>query len=138
MTVNITLKTRQEQNGETDEVTLSALGTLTADGDTYTLRYTEPTENGGTAVCVTAAHRVTVQRRGETASTLIFAAGERHACPYETPYGVLTLYTACDELQNELTAAGGRVYAAYQLDTGDPREPIGQCTMEILVEEVAE
>lgn len=139
MKVEVWLTTCQQQDGETDENRLKAVGTLTTTADGMRLCYHEPACDGakGAAVCLTASpERLTLERQGEMQSYMVFVPDKRCPCRYCTPYGELRLYTLCTALECTLTAGGGRVFAAYQLEMGEGA-PV-ECTMEITVKEVSE
>lgn len=139
MKVQVWLTTCQRQDGDADENRLKAVGTLTAEADGVRLRYDEPACDGadGAAVCLTASpERLVLERQGETRSHMLFVPGKRCRCRYYTPYGELHLHTLCTALECTLAADGGRVFAAYRLETGAGLP--AECTMEITVKEVSE
>ncbi len=137
--VRVQLTTAQQQDGDMTTTETTAIGCLSAEGNTIQLRYTEPPceESAGATVCVTAMPaRVTIERCGEFRSRLLFVPGQRCLCSYDTPYGSLSLHTQCQRLENEWRVDGGRLFIAYAMETG-AAEPLS-CTAEFLVEEVSE
>lgn len=139
MKVQVWLTTCQRQDGETNESGLEAVGTLTTEADSVRLCYDEPACDGadGAAVCLTVSpERLVLERQGEMQSRMVFVPDKRCLCRYYTPYGELRLHTVCTALECTLTANGGRVFAAYQLEMGEGTPT--ECTMEITVKEVSE
>ncbi len=139
MNVQVRLITRQEADGDIQETVIESVGTLTAQGDALALRYTEPkTEEAyGADVRMTVwPERTLIERRGPISSHMPLASDQRQPWRYETPYGTMELPVLCTELENALTAEGGRLAAVYVVET--PGEPRGiDCSMEILVEGVS-
>ncbi len=139
MKKQITLITRQTQDGEVAETKLTATGTWETTPNGRLLRYREPPseEAAGAAVCITFhEQRLLVERQGETRSRLLFVPGKRQLCRYDTPYGAIPMHATCTVLQQEIGKHGGRAFAAYQLELGES-EPLA-CTMEILVKDVSQ
>ena len=132
---------RREEDGNA-ETRFTAVGILDETEAGLRLRYVEPPsaedENDGAAVCTTVSgDRVVIERQNATLhSRMLFEAGQRHPCRYDTLYGGLDLHIVCDELKNELTTHGGCLFIRYRLDTPgvEPLETI----LEITLKEVSE
>lgn len=135
MNVQVQLITRQEADGDIQENVIESVGTLVAENGSLVLRYTEPkTEDAyGADVCMTVwPERALIERRGPISSHMPLALHQRHPWRYETPYGTMEMPVLCTATENTLTAAGGRYFAVYRVET--PGEPRGlECSMEINV-----
>ena len=133
------LTRRREEDGDT-ETRFTAVGILDETEEGLRLRYVEPPsdEEDGAAVRITASgDRATIERQNPTLhSRMLFEQGQRHACRYDTLYGGLDLHLVCDELINELTPRGGRLFIRYRLDT--PGAPPLETILEITLKEVSE
>ena len=119
----IRIKSRIEQDGETEQIELMTRGSFTLREGSYyiTYRETETTgyEGNVTTLKIAAdASRVALLRFGPQASQLIIEKGVRHVCHYETGVGALTLGVAADEIRCQLTDAGGQAFFSYTLDDG--------------------
>ena len=51
-----------------------------------------------------------------SATRLILEEGKRHYCQYDTGYGMLTIGTYAQEIDNRLDDHGGTVHIRYTLD----------------------
>ena len=140
MKAAITLITRQTDNGDTQETRMEAAGLLLERGGEVSLRYIEPkTEDGtGASVRVTLdGARAMMERTGPITALMPLECGREQVWHYDTPYGKMKFLVRCTELYNEMTANGGRFFAAYTVDTAGSTEGMA-CTMEFLVKEVQE
>lgn len=99
MNVNISLRSIQRMDGDTETTTMTAPGTLELLSDGARLCYTESPQDGGAAVTVMVRGAQTIiERRGEISSRIVLEEGRRHGCRYETPYGLLTLHAQARRL----------------------------------------
>ncbi len=119
----ICIKSRIEQDGETDAIELMTRGSFTAREGSYYVTYKE-TETTGYEGCVTTlkfaadGSRVAMLRFGPQGSQLIIEKGRRSLCHYETGYGSLTLGVTADEIDCGLGPEGGAARFSYLLDGG--------------------
>ncbi len=140
MKAEITLITRQTDNGDTQENRIDTTGLLIERGGDLTLRYTEPKteDGGGSSVRVTLENtRILMERTGPITARMPLENGRRQPWKYDTPYGAMEFSVLCTAFHNEMTAKGGRFFAAYTVDTAGNTEGMA-CTMEFLVKEVQE
>lgn len=61
-------------------------------------------------------HMVTMQRTGGLRSRLTVEKGQRHMSHYDTGYGELLVGVFGEQIQNQISAAGGRLYMRYTID----------------------
>lgn len=99
MEVQISLRSVQRMDGDTETTEMTARGTLELLSDGARLYYTESPQDGGAAVTVLVSGAQTIiERRGEISSQIVLEEGRRHRCRYETPYGLLTLHAQAQQL----------------------------------------
>lgn len=136
--VNVQLTTRQGEGETRSETRMAAVGSLEQTENGLVLCYIEPPQEDGSRAHVRMTlrpQRVFLERGGEFSSRMVFEPGRRCLCQYDTPYGALVLHTRCRELENTVSKYGGRLYVAYDLESG--AEQTENCMMEILIEEVS-
>lgn len=99
MEVQVSLRSVQRMDGDTQTTEMTARGTLELLSDGARLCYTELPQDGGAAVTVLVRGVQTIiERRGEISSQIVLEERKRHRCRYETPYGLLTLYAQAQQL----------------------------------------
>ena len=59
---------------------------------------------------------VSILREGSVSTALVFEAGKRHHCVYETPYFPIELCVNTLSLENKLTYEGGYFTAEYLVE----------------------
>ena len=133
----IRIKSRIEQDGETEQVELMTRGSFTMrDGSYYiTYRETETTgyEGDVTPLKIAAdSSRVAMRRLGPQASQLVIEKGRRNLGHYETGYGSVTLGVTADGIECGLTPKGGAARFSYLLD-GDVSTLISKNSLEVTV-----
>lgn len=64
---------------------------------------------------------ISVLRDGSISTALVFEAGARHICAYETPYMPLELCVTTTTLENNLSYEGGRLELDYVIESGGER-----------------
>lgn len=119
----IQIEGTMEQEGDTDTVRLMTRGSFVKRNNSYVICYEETEATGYkgniTTLQVEAAEKVSMLRSGSAPSQLVIERGRRHVCHYDSGYGVLSLGVAADEIENKLTADGGKLVFSYTLDSGD-------------------
>ena len=136
----IRIKSRIEQDGETEQIELMTRGSFTLREGSYyiTYRETETTgyEGNVTTLKIAAdASRVAMLRFGPQASQLVIEKGRRNLCHYETGYGSVTLGVTADGIECGLTPKGGTARFSYLLD-GDVSTLISKNSLEVTVTHV--
>lgn len=117
MDVDISLCAIQRMDGDTDTTTMTARGTLELLSDGARLSYTESPQDGGAVVTVLVRSGQTIiERRGEISSQIVLEEGKRHACRYETPYGLLTLHAQARQLVFSNEGSTALLRAVYLLE----------------------
>ncbi len=136
----IRIKSRIEQDGETEQVELMTRGSFALRGGSYyiTYRETETTGYEGNVTTLKIAadsSRVAMLRFGPQASQLVIEKGRRNLCHYETGYGSVALGVTADGIQCDLSPKGGTARFSYLLD-GDVSTVISQNSLEVTVTHV--
>lgn len=117
MNVNISLRSVQRVDGETQTSEMIASGTMERLSEGMRLCYTESPQDGGATVTVTVRGAQTIiERRGEILSQLLLEEGKRHLCRYETPYGKLILHTQAEQLMFSDIGQTAILRAVYTLE----------------------
>lgn len=117
MNVTISLRSIQRMDGDTETAEMTARGTLDMLADGARLCYTESPQDGGAAVTVLVGHAQTIiERCGEISSRIVLEEGKRHACRYETPYGLLTLHAQARQLVFSNVGNTALLRAVYTLE----------------------
>ncbi len=106
--------------GEADITELTALGTLKKEDDGLTVTYDDSMSvgiNGVTAkLKAFNSGLVTIERDGVLEHKLTVEKDKRHLCLYTTPYGNMTVGVFGEEIENNLTENGGKLFMKYSLD----------------------
>lgn len=116
MRVRITITGEQRLDGAREQVCQTADGRLSVTAGRWTLTYRDP-DTCRPTVLRGGAGEWTVSHPG-SGTPLCLRPGQRTACEYPTPCGILPVQATARELRGRLTAAGGTVEAVYTLDFG--------------------
>lgn len=119
--VLITIKGKSYANGQDADITeLLAVGTLSCNEDSLSLTYDDSMGMGVKGVtAILKAYNggmVTIERTGVLEHKLMVEKDKRHLCLYKTPYGDMTLGVFGEEVKNNLTKDGGKLFMRYSLD----------------------
>lgn len=117
--VIISLKGRQTDGGEKEEIELVTEGSYYKKGGNYYVTYkeTEVTGMEGTTTTLKIEdNKVTMMRFGQNNSQLIFEKGQRHLCCYETDFGAFTIGVTSNKVDIDVTENGGEISAVYQIE----------------------
>lgn len=110
---------QQTMDGQSETIEMDVVGELSQTEDGFLLTYTEydeETNRCDTTVRVTGQNTVSVTRRGNFCSEMLFEAGKRGSFAYGTPYGTLTMGLYTKSVDNALRADGGRLRFCYSTD----------------------
>lgn len=121
MDVKITVIGVQQIDGQTDTTEMTTMGTLTADGDGYKVRYAESAATGLDNTVTTlniTPQAVIMERTGAHAGLLVLELKKRHSCSYATPVGNVMLGVYTESLTERFSETGGVVEVSYTLDVG--------------------
>ncbi len=118
--VYISIKGRQEySDDETDTEVVTAGRFYNKDGKYY-LTYTEGELSGmeecNTTLKISPDNTVTMMRRGNTSTHMIFEEGRCHIGHYETPYGDFTISVTANSVNVDLSDNGGIIDIDYIMD----------------------
>ena len=120
--VLITLNSNAYRDNEADEpVTMIPYGTLSIQGEKYTVDYDETLDENLPAQHVSLileGDSMIMNREGDYSTQMIFTRGGRYEGQYFTPYGTMELAVFCNRLKWELSENGGSIVLSYQMDIG--------------------
>ena len=118
--VVISIKGMQKYEGTPpDAMELVTKGSLTREGESYTLSYQESELTGleGTLTTIQVdGEQVTLMRIGEFNSQLVFQEGRRHLSVYNTPYGAMSVGVHTRHLLTQLSDQGGDIEVDYSIE----------------------
>ena len=116
----ISIKGKQETDGETGEVELTTVGSYIQKGNSRYILYKEYTEakgKPGTSILkIEGNSKVTLIRGDGDNTRLILEKGKRHLCQYDTGFGSMTVGVFTSRLDSKLNDEGGSLNISYTLD----------------------
>lgn len=131
--VTIRLQSRQTMDGETLTADQTLRGTLTPEGEGWTLSYREGADSGlgdtVTFLTVTPG-KVVLERRGEVVCRMVFRSGRRYLTDYATPYGSFPLELVARDVESTLEDGRGRLYLRYGLRLGEGSMGVNRLELE--------
>ncbi|MBQ4598845.1 MAG: DUF1934 domain-containing protein [Clostridia bacterium] len=113
---------KESVSGNTECTTLTTDCTVADKGGRLEIEYEESEitgmEGSKTKVIVDKDNPslVSILREGAVSTALVFEAGKRHHCVYETPYFPIELCVNTLSLENKLTYEGGYFTAEYLVE----------------------
>ena len=111
----------REEEDAPEETELLTEGMLVSTSTQVEVRYSETEQSGmlGTTTKISFDREnpglVSLTRRGEVTTVMIFEAGKRHMCLYSTPFGSLNICVQTLAVQNRI-AEEGSLYLDYLLE----------------------
>ena len=128
----MTLVSRQNIEGEREEIAMTALADFEGSEDDYFISYTD--EEGDLAGCVTTLHvengnRVTMTRDGDYSSHMIIEKNVRHVSQNVTPYGMLAFGISALEVDSRVKDGNGTLQFKYTTDVD--MHPLGEIELNI-------
>ena len=118
--VYISITGTQELDGEKDSVEMTTEGKFYNKDGKYYLCYTEGELSGlekcSTTLKISPDGIITMLRRGQTNTQLVFEKGQRHTGHYETPYGDFTISVMANEVNFSIDDSGGNIDIDYIMD----------------------
>lgn len=117
----ISIKGRQNVDGQVGEVELTTLGSYVKRGPYRFIVYKEYMSGNDTSqktsiLKIEGNSCLTLMRRGGDSTRLILENGKRHLCQYDTDYGNLMIGIFTSHLDTTLDDAGGKLDVSYTLD----------------------
>lgn len=128
----MTLISRQNIEGEREEIEMTALADFEGSEDDYFISYTD--EEGDLAGCVTTLHvengnRITMTRQGDYSSHMIIEKNIRHVSQNVTPYGMLAFGISALEVDSRVKDGNGTLKFKYTTDVD--MHPLGEIEFNI-------
>ncbi len=118
--VYISIKGSQEIDGESDSTEMTTCGRFYNKDGKYYISYNEGEISGfekcRTTIKVSPEGTVTMMRRGQTNTHMIFENGQRHIGHYETPYGDFTISVMTNSVNVSIDDKGGNIDIDYIMD----------------------
>lgn len=118
--VLIKLTSIQTVDGESTQTELITSGTLEQFENGYVISYDESEATGfsgsTTTITIKGNDWASIDRHGNSNSSLIVERGTKHHCHYGTPFGDFTIGIYANSIINELTGDGGQLYLKYTVD----------------------
>lgn len=114
----IIVKNKQTIDTETDTIEELAYGSYDEKNGKQYIRYkTETDEENGSisSIIILDGDSLTIKRRGNVNSSMVYRAGKKHAFPYETPYGIIDMEIETDRLISVVDENGGTIELVYTL-----------------------
>ena len=102
-----------------DGFQLLTSGELIALPDGYLIRYEETLDESAPPTRVELSLKegfVTMRRRGEMDTHLVFRKGQRYESQYITPFGAIDMAIFCTRMRHGRDNQGGFLHLQYQLD----------------------
>lgn len=134
--VMIRIKGTQGTGDDVSVTEFMSEGTLKRVGEKTVISYFDnavlDNQSIKTVLTANGEDSITLERTGAIRSKLFIQKGSRNNCYYSVPEGNLTLGIYGKEIENSMTASGGRIKMTYTLDT-DMRL-ISENTVEISIE----
>ncbi|MBP1582038.1 MAG: DUF1934 domain-containing protein [Oscillospiraceae bacterium] len=120
--VDITIRSAQVMDGESDEMELSTLGSLYEKDGLHYLSYDESEVTGfeghSTVLKLGPGRCVTMNRYGKANSKLIIELDECNSCLYNTEFGSMDIDVRGRQHELSILEGSGRLFLAYTLDLG--------------------
>ncbi|MBE6903865.1 MAG: DUF1934 domain-containing protein [Ruminococcaceae bacterium] len=76
---------------------------------------------------------IIITKNGPYKTQLILENGKRHHCPYNTPFGMMTMGINTQEINDGLTKQGGNLFVSYELEINHNTASVNK--LEITVKE---
>lgn len=137
--VLIDIKGTQSVDGSDDVIELTTVGKMNIIGGKTYLKYDDCTSSDGEGISclIKIDHKdnsVIMQRSGVFNSRMYIKKGQRHTCHYETVGGTLTMGIFGENIKDEITPDGGRLFMSYTIDVNYGM--LSRNSVEIKVKEV--
>ncbi len=118
--VYISIKGHQDYSDDKNCMEVTTEGKFYNKDGKYYLCYTEGEMSGmeecSTTLKISPDNTVTMMRRGNTNTHMIFEEGQCHIGHYETPYGDFTISVTANSVNVEIDENGGKIDIDYIMD----------------------
>ena len=128
----ISVLTKQEIEGEKEELEVMTKASLTLNGNDYVISYTEEEEDGSqsvTTLVVENGNQITVNREGIISTHMILRKGTRSLSHHVTPYGAFSMGIEATVIESEMKENGGILRFSYLTDV--EMKPLGEIEFDI-------
>ncbi len=114
----ISISNRQSSNDLSENTELISEGKFYRSGDKFYIFYSESDteETSACSVMITVEKdKVTMSRKGEFSSKMVYKEGLTDSVSYHTPFGDMLMMLKTEKVVNELTELGGNLRLCYKL-----------------------
>ena len=128
----ISVLTRQEIDGEKEELEIMTKATLKGEEDDYVITYKEREEDGSeseTVLQVKNKNHIIVSREGTISTHLELNVGVRNISHHVTPYGAFSMGVHCVSIESDMSENGGFLRFRYMTDL--EMSPLGEIEFDI-------
>lgn len=128
----ISVLTKQEIEGEKEELEVMTKASLIRNGNDYVISYTEEEEDGSQSVTtleVENGNKITVNREGIISTHMILRKGTRSLSHHVTPYGAFSMGIEATVIESEMNEDGGILRFSYLTDV--EMKPLGEIEFDI-------
>lgn len=135
----ISVLTRQEIEGEKEELEIMTRATLKGEKNDYTIIYKEQEEDGSeseTTLRVEDESRITVSREGTISTHLTLKKDVRTLSHHVTPYGAFSMGILCVNVESDMTENGGGLRFRYMTDI--EMNPLGEIEFDITLSPIVQ
>ena len=117
----LTIFNHHSLNGEKTESKVNATGDFHWDGDngSFKIVYKEELEEAVeslTTIDFRDMEHISISRSGPLSPNLELVKNKAKECKYETPFGDIAMIVTTDEIKSNVTAEGGTLEIAYNID----------------------
>lgn len=130
----ISLKTIQDVDGDNDVIELKTFGKFGEKNGKFYIIY-EETEltgfQGSTTTIKIDDDTVTMIRRGNVNSKMVFRNGEKRLCTYNTPYGIMPVAVEPRNLSCDMGNDGGNLKIEYILDINNSQFCVNKLNLNV-------
>lgn len=128
----ISVLTRQEIEGEKEELEIMTKATLQGEKNDYVISYTEQEEDGSQSVTTLHVENgkcITVSREGAISTHMIVENDVRHISHHVTPYGAFSMGVSSLGIESDMDENGGILRFRYMTDI--EMTPLGKIEFDI-------
>lgn len=128
----ISVLTKQEIEGEKEELEVMTKASLVFSENSYEISYTEEEDDGSqseTNLRIENGSSVTVSREGVISTHMILRKGVRNLSHHVTPYGAFSMGVEATVIESEMSENGGILRFVYKTDI--EAKPLGEIEFDI-------
>lgn len=128
----ISVLTKQEIEGEKEELEVMTKASLNLNENGYVISYAEEEEDGSRSVTtleVENGNQITVNREGTISTHMVLRKGTRSLSHHVTPYGAFSMGIEATVIESEMNENGGILRFSYLTDV--EMKPLGEIEFDI-------